>query len=342
MTRWTYAGFIAVVVSGCAIATAQADVVADFYKDKTITVVIGYPPGGGPDLTARLLTRHMARHISGNPKMMARNMPGAASLIATNHLFNTAPKDGTEFGLIGSSVPFGPLWSRDGVKFEPTQLNWMGSFARQVGIVAMWHTSPVLSLEQAMSTEAIVGSTGSGDVTAIYPRVLNALLGTKFKVVSGYQGTTDLNLALERGEAHGRMGWCWDCLKADKPDWMAAGKIKVIAQLASAKDPDMGNIPLALDLAKSEEDKQIMRLVFGNHDIARPFVAPPGIPAERVAALRKAFTDTLKDPMFLAEAKELSTPIDEVSWQAQVQQIRDAYATPQRVVERSAKIVNGE
>jgi tripartite-type tricarboxylate transporter receptor subunit TctC len=322
-------------------APAQADEVEDFYKDKTVNVLIGYPPGGGPDLTARLLARHMNRHIPGSPKMLARNVPGAASLILTNQLFNTAPKDGTTFGMIGSSVPFGPLWSREGVNFEPTELSWIGSFARQVGIVAMWQASPVLSLEQATTTEALVGATGSGDVTAIYPRVLNALLGTKFKVVSGYQGTAELNGAIERGEVHGRMGWCWDCLKADKPDWFAGGKVKVIAQLALAKDPDMGNIPLALDLAKNEDDKQIMRLVFGNHDMARPYIAPPGVPAARLAALRKAFEDTMKDPLFLAEAKQIGSPINPVSWQAQEQQIRDAYATPRHIVERSAQIVNG-
>jgi tripartite-type tricarboxylate transporter receptor subunit TctC len=224
-TRRIRLAVVRIVLAG-AVATAaigsdsgRSQTVADFYKGKTVSVVIGYPPGGGFDVTARLLIRHMSRHLPGRPTMIAKNMPGAGSLRAANYLYGVAPKDGTEFGIIGPAVPFGPLWSRDGVSFEATKFNWLGSLDRWTSIAFVWHTAKAQTLDAATRTEVVVGATGAGDMTVTFPRLTNALLGTKFKVVSGYQGTPDLSLAIERGEVEGRLGWCWDCLKLDKPDW---------------------------------------------------------------------------------------------------------------------------
>jgi len=321
-------------------APAPGQGVAEFYKGKTVSVVIGYPPGGGFDATARLLIRHMPRHLPGNPVMIAKNMPGAGSLRAANYLFGVAPKDGTEFGIIGPSVPFGPLWSRDGVSFEATKFNWLGSLDRWTSIAFVWHTAKAQTLDAAMRTEVVVGATGAGDMTVTFPRLTNALLGTKFRVVPGYQGTPDLSLAIERGEVEGRLGWCWDCLKLDKPNWVKEKKITVLLQFAFKKDPELPDVPLVMDLARNEADRQIMQLAFGNLEMARPFLAPPDVPADRIAALRSALEATARDPAFLEEARKLNMPISVASSREIETLLRDVYATPQPIVDRAAKIIN--
>jgi len=332
---------LALVATASVFATpAPGEGVAEFYKGKTVSVVIGYPPGGGFDATARLLIRHMPRHLPGNPVMIARNMPGAGSLRAANYLFGVAPKDGTEFGIIGPSVPFGPLWSRDGVSFEATKFNWLGSLDRWTSIAFVWHTAKAQTLDAAMRTEVVVGATGAGDMTVTFPRLTNALLGTKFRVVPGYQGTPDLSLAIERGEVEGRLGWCWDCLKLDKPNWVKEKKITVLLQFAFKKDPELPDVPLVMDLVRNEADRQIMRLAFGNLEIARPFLAPPDVPADRIAALRSALEATARDPAFLEEARKLNMPISVASSREIETLLRDVYATPQPIVDRAAKIIN--
>lgn len=333
---------VGLVVAGFGFGPAHAQSVADFYKGKTVAVVIGYPAGGGFDSTARLLIRHLPRHLPGNPAMIAKNMPGAGSLRAANYLYGVAPKDGTEFGLIGPSVPFGPLWSRDGVAFEAVKFNWLGSLDRWTSIAFVWHTVKAQTLEAAKQSEVVVGATGAGDMTVTFPRLTNALLGTKFRVVPGYQGTPDLSLAIERGEVQGRLGWCWDCLKLDRPNWVAEKKITVLLQFAFQKDPELANVPLVMDLAKNDADRQIMQLAFGNLEMARPFLLPPGVPRERVAALRAAFEATARDPAFLEEARKLNMTIRMTTSHEIETILRDVYATPQPVVERAAKIINGE
>lgn len=330
------------ILWACALPLAQAtaDEVADFYRGRNVSLVIGYPPGGGFDASARLLMRHIGKHIPGNPTLIPKNMPGAGSIVATNYLFNIAPKDGSEFGMIGGSVPFGPLWSREGVKFEATKFNWIGSMDRWVGIVLLRQDAPAMTVEDAKNTAVTVGATGSGDVTSIYPRVINELIGTKFKVVGGYQGTSDLNLAIERGEVQGRLGWCWDCVKAEKPDWVSDRKIRVMMQLGFDKDPELPDAPMLIELAMSEEDRQIVRLVFGSQEMARPLLAPPGVPQARIAALRTAFERTMKDPEFLAEAKRLKLPVRITTWPEIKKLISEVYATPEPVLSRAAKIVN--
>ena len=320
----------------------QGETVKDFYASKTISLTIGYPPGGGFDSSARLLIRHMSRHIPGQPTMVPRNMPGAGSLVAANYLYNLAAKDGTEFGIIGGSVPFGPLWSRDGVKFEAVKFNWIGSMDRWTGIALMWGQAPITSLDKALVQDVTIGATGSGDVTSIYPRVLNAMIGTRFKIVGGYQGTSDLSLAMERGEIHGRLGWCWDCVKSEKPDWVSGGKIKVMMQLGMIKDPELQGIPHILDLVRTEEDRQIIRLVFGSQDMARPFLAPPGVPQDRLTALRKAFEEALTDKDLLSEAQRTNLPIKLTTAQEIEKLIAEVYATSPDVIDRAAKLIGGQ
>lgn len=317
------------------------DAVQKFYAGRAMDLVIGYPPGGGFDSSARLLIRHMPRHIPGSPAMIPKNMPGAGSLVAANYLYNVARKDGSEFGIIGGSVPFGALWSRDGVSFEATRFNWIGSMDRWNGIVLLWGGAQAKTLDDLRKMEVPVGATGAGDVTAIYPRVLNALLGTRFRVVGGYSGTADLSLAIERGEVAGRLGWCWECVKAEKPNWVSDKQIVVPLQLGLQKHHEL-DAPMAIDLAKDEESRQIMRLVFGSQEMARPFVAPPGLPADRIDALRSAFEATMKDKEFLAEAKKLNVPINVADWRELEKLIKDVYATPEPIVARATRIVSGK
>lgn len=329
----------ATLVALATVSGAQAqDAVQKFYAGRNMDVVIGYPPGGGFDASARLLIRHMPRHLPGSPTMIPKNMPGAGSLVAANYIYNVAPKDGSEFGIIGGSVPFGPLWSRDGVSFEATRFNWIGSMDRWNGIVLLWAAGPAKTLDDLRKMDVPVGATGAGDVTAIYPRVLNALIGTRFKIVGGYRGTSDLNLAIERGEVAGRLGWCWDCVKAEKPNWVQDKLINVPLQLGLQKHPEL-DAPMAIDLARDEEARQIMRLVFGSQEMARPFVAPPGVPAERIAALRKAFEATVADKDFLAEAQKMSLPVNIAYWHELEKLIKDVYATPEPIIARAAKII---
>ena len=329
---------IIVALAAAASGAHAQDAAPKFYAGRNMDVVIGYPPGGGFDSSARLLIRHMPKHLPGSPTMIPKNMPGAGSLVAANYLYNVAPKDGSEFGIIGGSVPFGPLWSRDGVSFEATRFNWIGSMDRWNGIVLLWAGAPAKTLDDLRKMEIPVGATGAGDVTAIYPRVLNALIGTRFKVVGGYRGTSDLNLAIERGEVAGRLGWCWDCVKAEKPNWVSDKQINVPLQLGLQKHPEL-DAPMAIDLARDEEARQIMRLVFGSQEMARPFVAPPGVPVDRIAALRKAFEATVADKDFLAEAQKMALPVNIAYWHELEKLIKDVYATPEPIIARAAKII---
>jgi tripartite-type tricarboxylate transporter receptor subunit TctC len=320
---------------------ANAQTPEEFYRNKTVSVVIGYPPGGIFDTASRLLIRHMPKHIPGHPNLVPKNMPGAASLIAANHLYNVATKDGTEFGLMGGTVPFGALWNRDGIKFDATKFNWIGSIQSWDGVVLVRRDASAKSYEEAKVVPVNVGATGSGDVTAIYPAVLNALTGTKFNVVGGYQGSADLNLAIDRNEVAGRLGWCWDCVKLEKPGWFSDNLVRPLAQLTFRKHPDLKDLPNLGDLAMNEEDLQIMRFVFGGQLMAVPFTLPPGTPADRVQALRDAFAKTMNDTEFRADARASNVVVDPTGWQDMEQLIRSAYATPPAVVERAAKIIMG-
>lgn len=315
--------------------------VADFYKGKTISLVNAYPPGSSRDAAGRLLIRHLPRHIPGNPSIVARNMVGAGGLVGTNYIFNVAPKDGTEIGLTGGTLPFGPLWSREGVKFEATKFNWLGSMESWLGLVFVRKGAAAQSFAELKTTEIKVGATGIGDVTAIYPRVLNALAGTKFNVVRGYQGTADLNLAIERGEVDGRVGWCFECARREKPAWLADKSVLLLLQLAFRRHPELNDVPSLDDVAENEEARQIMRLVYGGQDMNIPLMLPPGVPAERVTALRQAFDATMKDPEFLAEAKKIGADVSPMTWQEVEKLIQSAYSTPAATIDRAAKIVTG-
>ncbi|HEY5607080.1 MAG TPA: hypothetical protein VIM38_01950 [Alphaproteobacteria bacterium] len=335
---------ISILLSAAAIAAfapapARSQDPAAFYRNKTIDLQIGYSVGGGYDIYGRLVGQHMSKHIPGNPSIVPKNMPGAGSLKLANWLYVVAPKDGTVFGTIGRGIPMEPLLGGEGVQFDAQKFTWIGSANDEVSVCAAWHTAGVAKFEDLLAKELIVGGTGSGADTDIFPVIINKVFGTKFKVIAGYPGGNDINLAMERGEVGGRCGWSWSSIKAGSMKWVTDGIVKILMQISLAKHPDLPNVPLVIDLAKNDEQRQIMKLIFSRQVMGRPFLAPPGVPADRTAALRKAFMDTMKDPEFLAaagKAKLEVTPVSGANLEALVKQV---YATPTPIIKKAAEAV---
>ena len=307
--------------------------VEDFYKGKTITIYIGYAPGGGYDTYARTVGRHIGRHIPGNPGTVAKNRPGAGSLKLANELYNTLPKDGTAIGTIGRGIPMEPLFGTKEAKFDPSKFNWLGSANNEVSVCVSWHKSPIKTLNDFLTKEMIVGGTGPGADTDTFPKVLNNVIGTKLKLVTGYPGGNNINLAIERGEVQGRCGWSWSSVKSTRAQWLRDKKINVLLQMSTAKHPELPDVPFVMDLAKTEKDRKVLKLVFARQAWGRPFVAPPGVPADRVKALQAAFMATMKDPKFLEDAKKQKLEIAPISG-AEIGRLMVAlYASPKDLVE---------
>ncbi len=321
-------------------AAAGAQSPAEFYKGKNVDLYIGYSVGGGYDVYARMVARHMGKHIPGNPTIVPKNMEGAGSLRLVNWLYNVAPKDGTAFATIGRGTAFNPILGIPGAQFEGPKFTWIGSANDEVSICATWHTTGVTKFDDLMAKEIAVGGTGASDDTVQFPKVLNGVLGTKLKIVSGYPGGNDAVLAMERGEVHGRCGWSWSSVVSTHKNWLDEKKINVLLQLALEKHPDLPDVPLVTDLAKTEEQKRILRLIFARQVMGRPFVAPPGIPQDRAEALRKAFMDTMKDKEFLAEAEKAGLEITPVSGEKIQELVKEVYDTPPEIAKKAAEIVS--
>jgi tripartite-type tricarboxylate transporter receptor subunit TctC len=310
-------------------AEAQEDA---FFKDKTLRIIVGSAPGGGYDAYARLVGDHMRRHIPGNPQIVIQNMPGAGSLVATNHIANVAPKDGTVIGAINAAMTTQPLIKPETAKFDPRKMNWIGSTLREYHIGLLRANSPVRTIEDAQRVEIPVAGTGGS--TSTYPTIANAILNTKFKTIQGYQGTAQGMLAMERGEVDGVMGITWASIKATQAAALRDGKIRLLTQFGVRKHPELPNIPLVLDSAKTPEDKAALRLVFSSQDVGRPWVAPEGVPEKTVAILRKAFDDTMNDAEFKADAAKRKLDLDPTSGKDLQQVVEDIFKTPPAVVER--------
>jgi tripartite-type tricarboxylate transporter receptor subunit TctC len=319
---------VALVLGLIAAAPAKAQSsVADFYKGRTIDVYVGLSAGGLYDVTARLLARFMGKHIPGNPTLVARNMEGAAGLRLANWLYQVGPKDGTAIGTFARGLAFNSLLGQPGALFDATKFNWIGSTNNEVSICAAWHSSGVTKIEQVYKKELIIGSTGGGGDDEQLPKILNAVLGTKFRTVPGYPGGNEIKLAMQRGEVNGRCGWSWSSVKATEGEWLKDKKITVLIQLSLRKHPDLPDVPSIMDLVKTDEGRQIFKVIFARQVMAWPFAAAPGVPAERIAALRKAFDDTMKDEEFLAEAKRLRLEVTPVSGEKIQALIQDLYRT---------------
>jgi tripartite-type tricarboxylate transporter receptor subunit TctC len=336
--KWTRALAVA-GVAGLAAPAVHAQGVADFYKGKTVEVIVGSSVGGGYDIYGRLVARHLGKHIPGNPTVVAKNMEGAGGLRLANWLYNVAPKDGTVLGTYGRGIPFDPILGGKNAQFEATKYNWIGSANDEVSICAAWKGAGITKFDELFSKEMIVGGTGSTADSDLFPKVINGVFGTKMRVISGYPGGNDITLAMERGEVRGRCGWSWSSIKTSHQKWVEDKTLNLLVQLSLEKHPDLPNVPLIMDFAKTEEQKQILRLVFARQVMGRPFGAPPGVPADRVAALRKAFMDTMKDPEFMAEANKSEVEITPVSGEDIQKLVKDVYDTPAEVAQKAAALL---
>jgi tripartite-type tricarboxylate transporter receptor subunit TctC len=330
----------AAILAFCHMSHAHAQDPASFYKGKTVDLYVGYSAGGGYDIYARALARYMGRFIPGNPTIVPKNMPGAGSLVLANWLYNVASKDGSAFGMIGRGTAFDPLLGSTKAQFDAAKFNWIGSMNDEVSVCVAWHTSGIAKLEDVTQKELTVGGTGPAADTDQFPKVLNATLRTKFKIIPGYPGGNDIDLAMERGEVMGRCGWSWSSVVATHKAWVDDKKINVLVQLSLTKHADLPNIPLVMDFAKTDEERRIFRLVFARQPMGRPFLAPPGVPADRTATLRKAFMDTMKDPAFLAEAEKMQLEINPVAGDAVQAIVQDVYQTPKSIAAAVANMVN--
>ncbi|MBX9757873.1 MAG: hypothetical protein K2Y29_03785 [Beijerinckiaceae bacterium] len=329
-------------LSGFSISPASADAVEDFYKGKRIRMVIGYTSGGGYDSYARVLARFIGRHIPGQPALISQNMPGAGSLLATNWLANAAPRDGTVIAAINRGIPFESLTGGQGIQFDPLKLGWIGSLGKEVNVTIAWHTSKTQKAEQLFTDGLIVGGTGSGADSAIYPAIMNNLLGAKIKLIAGYPGGNDVNLALERGEIEGRPSPSWSSLRLARADWIRERKIIPLWQLSLSKHPELPDVPLAIDFAKNAEDRQIMEFFFARQEMSRPFVTAPEVAPDRLKALRDAFMATTKDPEFIEATKSQDVELDPISGAEIDELLKRVFSTPRHVIERATMIARSE
>jgi tripartite-type tricarboxylate transporter receptor subunit TctC len=316
----------------------MADDVADFYRGKTVNVVIGYTPGGGYDVFARLLVQHMGRYIPGNPTLVAQNMPGAGSRNAGMYLYAVAPKDGTVIGTIGRNEPVAPLIEKD-VKFDGTKFGWIGSIADDNSVCISWYTSPIKNWRDVQTGPFTIGALAPGDNTVTIALVLKNLFGANIKLVNGYPGTSDLFLAIERGEVEGACGISWRPFLIQHRDWMAQKKINVLIQVALSKDPGLPDTPLITEFIKDPEQLKILSLLIASQAMARPFLAPPGIPADRKQALRAAFDQTMKDPQFLADVEKAGLYVHPMTGGDIDVLLRDLYASPKELSEKAADAI---
>lgn len=331
---------IATALAGSAtlgfVTGAAAQSVADFYKGKNVELYIGYSVGGGYDVYARLLARYMGRHIPGNPTVVPKNMEGAGSLRLTNWLYNAGLKDGSMFGTVARGAAFDPLLVKAPVAFDAKKFNWLGSMNDEVSVCVSWADSGIEKFEDLYTKELVIGGTGASADTDQFPRLLNSILGTKFKIVTGYPGGNDVSLAMQRGEVKGRCGWSWSSVISTQPAWLKEKKINILVQLSLSKHPDLPNVPQVIDLAKTDEQRQIFKMIFARQTMGRPFLAPPNVPADRVAALRKAFMDTVTDPDLIAEANKEKLEINPVSGEAIQKLVEEVYSYPKAVADKAA------
>jgi tripartite-type tricarboxylate transporter receptor subunit TctC len=302
--------FAAAAVFGMT-GAAGAQSVEQFYAGRQINMLVGSTAGGGYDTQGRLVAKHLGRHIPGNPTIVVQNMPAAGSLAATNHMFNIAAKDGSAIALVQRGMLLVKNWNPGQVRFDIGRFNWLGSINREVAMTASWFTAPHRTAQDLFDKELIVGATNGIDPETT-PRLLNALLGTKFKVITGYPGVTEVVLAMERGEVQGIGDWSVSSIKVARPEWLRDKKINLLLQSALQRDPDYPQVPFVFDFVKTEPDRKVLELYLTQKTVARPMIAPPGVPADRVAALRAAFAALAHDKDFLADAQRAKLDVDMV------------------------------
>ena len=331
------ASFAAIVTAyGGAHAQSTDDVqgrAGSFYAGKVLRLLVGYGPGTGFDVYGRAVARHLGRNIPGNPTIVVENMPGAGGLTMANHLYNAAPKDGSAIGLL-VNVFLEPLFKNELARYDPKQFNWIGSVSRSTPLCFTWHTAALKSLEDVKTRETLVGAVGRYSDSYYFPQIINSVLGTKFKPVLGYPDSGAIGLAMERGELHGFCSFSLSSIKSARPEWLDDKRIDLLVQLGMQKSPELPHVPLMLDLATDNSWRQALTVLAGNWEAARPMGAPPGVPSERMAALRTAFDRTMVDSAFLEEARKMKLEVDPIDGAAVKKIIDELYATPAAVVEK--------
>ena len=327
-----------VLLSGASATVAQSS--EDFFTGKQIKLIISTGPGGGYDTNARLFARFYGAHIPGNPAIVPQNMPGAGGIRASSFVYSGAPKDGTTIGVVDSSNLIQPLLKNTRDQFDPTKVNWLGNMSSEPSLCVSWHETPIKTTEDFLTKEFIVGGSGAGGQLEVYPKILNSILGTKMKVISGYTGGNEVVLAMERGEVQGRCGWSLSGIESTRAGWLADKKVNILVQLGD-KAPELPNVPEAAELAKSQEQKDVLQLIFSDRKVQRPFMAPPGVPEARVALMRTAFLATMADKSFLAEADKMKLQVTVMPGGEVQEYMNRLYAASPAVIEQT-RVALGE
>jgi tripartite-type tricarboxylate transporter receptor subunit TctC len=327
--------------ASCALASplavrASAQPASDngFYKGKTITVITSTGVGGTYDVVARLVARHMPHYIPGNPTMIVENMPGGGNVLATNYMYNIAPKDGTAIATIHSAMPLQQVLNSGGIRYDADTFDWLGSTGPQNEVILVWHNAGIKTIEDATKREIILGGTGAGAGIVLLPMVVNNLLGTKFKIVAGYRSSEDVNLGMERGEVQAR-AFSIGSITSQHPDWISEHKADFLVQSGTRRDKVLPNVPLLTELAKNNEQRQIFKLIASPPALGQPYVAPPGVPADRLALLRGAFAATLRDPAFLADAAKIRFTVEPMSADEVSQIVHDTVSAPPGIIAKA-------
>ncbi len=321
------------------VAPARADAVADFYQGKTVALTVASSAGGGYDTLARAMARFLGKHLPGNPIVFVRNMAGGGGIAAANFLYNAAEKDGSQIGLLQNNTPFEPLFGSKEARYDPTKFGWLGSPSVETGLLVVWNAVPVNSLDEARQREITVGAAGINSTPAFYARLLNEVFGLKLKVMVGYPGQTEAFFAMERGEIDGYSSVFLSTLQATKSDWLPQKKIKAIVYYGPEQRPELAGVPYAPEIVTHEDDRSLLAAAFAPLALGRPFAMPPGVPADRLAAVRKAISDTFADRDFLAESERLGLGANSPRQGEQIQDvIARGYATPPRVLDRLRKL----
>lgn len=325
------AGAILLIATGVRAGMAQTNDAP--FAGKTVQVIIGVSPGGGYDQWGRALARHFGNHLPGKPVVVAQNMPGAGSTVAANYIYNIAPKDGTAIGIIARDTPLVPLTTTEGARFDATKFGWIGTPTVDTNVCIAYHTAAVKTLQDLYSKELIVGAVGTGVGSYNYPRALNRIIGTKFKVVTGFPGSADVFLAMERGDVE---GFCesLDSVTSKRADWISTGKVALLFQGGAEANPDLKGVPLILDVGRSTEERQAILFLYAAQGVGRPFLAPPDLSPQRLAMLRTAFDATMRDEEFVADVKKQKLDLAPKDGQHLAALIDTIYGTPKAVIER--------
>ncbi len=326
----------AFVSIACGIAFSE-----EFYKGKSVRIIIGFPPGGGHDAYGRLIARHLGRHIPGNPKFIVNNMPGGGALIAANYLYNVAKPDGLTLGTLMRVLLIRQMLRAPEVKFDATKFNWVGNINQEVTVCYVRAATGIKTIEDVISSKKPIpiGGTGVGSTGVDFPKLHNALLGTKFKIISGYSGTSTINMAIERGEVDGRCGYSYASMKSVNAEWIKKKFVNIILQEATRKHPDLPNVPLVMDYAKSENDRKLLRVTFATQALGRPYAFPPGTKKEHIRTFRQAFKKLYKDPKFLKEAKMMKLDVQPLTGREIDKVIDKIFSTPPNILQKLGEIL---